>query len=200
LQHADNLGRGRPRSAETDARIFAATLDLIREQGPEAVNVAAVAARSGIARTTIYRRYKHREQLLRAALRTVTARGRAPERASTGEKFTWVLTHAQEVLATSIGLGGVAALIADSDPDFSVALRDSLHSALGPILQQISDDVAHGPLASHLDADIVLNLILGSYLAELLRFGTPRPAWIQRTADLLATALTPAITPHEATS
>ena len=57
------------RRAETEERILAAASDLLREQGPEAVNVAAVAARSGIARTTIYRRYRDRLELLQAALR-----------------------------------------------------------------------------------------------------------------------------------
>ena len=191
MQQPRNVGRGRPRSAQTDDKIVSATLELIREQGPEAVNVAAVAARSGIARTTIYRRYRDRRDLLQAALRPVTERGTPPENASAREKFVWVLTQTQEVLAGSIGLGGVAAVVADSDPDFSAALRASLRSALEPIHQQITDDVAHRRLAAHADADIVVNLILGAYLAELVRYPSPRPDWLERTADLLTALLSP---------
>lgn len=189
MQEQPNVGRGRPRRAETDDKIVSATLHLIREQGPEAVNVAAVAARSGIARTTIYRRYRDRKDLLQAALQPVTESGAPPEGASVREKFAWVLTRTQEVLAGSIGLGGVAAVVADSDPDFSAALRASLHSALEPIHQQITEDVAHRRLAPHVDADIVVNLILGAYLAELVRYQAPRPDWLERTADLLAASL-----------
>ena len=191
MQQPRNVGRGRPRSAQTDDKIVSATLELIREQGPEAVNVAAVAARSRIARTTIYRRYRDRRDLLHAALRPVTERGTPPENASAREKFVWVLTRTQEVLAGSIGLGGVAAVVADSDPDFSAALRASLRSALEPIHQQITDDVAHRRLAAHADADIVVNLILGAYLAELVRYPSPRPDWLERTADLLTALLSP---------
>ena len=191
MQQHRNVGRGRPRRAETDDKIVSATLELIREKGPEAVNVAAVSARSGIARTTIYRRYRDRKDLLQAALQPVTKRNKPPEGASTREKVVWVLTQTQEVLASSIGLGGLAAVVADSDPDFSAALRASLHSALEPIHQQITDDVAHRRLAPHLDADIVVNLILGAYLAELVRYPAPRPDWLQRTADLLAASLSP---------
>lgn len=182
-------GPGRPRRTETDDKIVSATLDLMRERGPEAVNVAAVAARSGVARTTIYRRYRDREDLLQAALRPVTERGTPPEDASVREKLVWVLTGTQEVLAGSIGLGGVAAVIADTDPDFSAALRASLQSALAPIAQEITDDIAHQRLASHVDADIVVNLVLGAYLAELVRYRAPRAEWLERTADLLATSL-----------
>lgn len=191
MQRRRNVGPGRPRRTETDDKIVSATLDLIRERGPEAVNVAAVAARSGIARTTIYRRYRDRTDLLQAALRPVTERGAPPEGVSVREKLAWVLSRTQEVLAGSIGPGGVAAVIADSDPDFSDALRASLQSALEPVRQQITDDVANRRLAPHVDADIVVNLVLGAYLAELVRYRAPRPDWLERTADLLAASLSP---------
>jgi hypothetical protein len=103
-----------------------------------------------------------------------------------------VLTRTQDVLAGSIGLGGVAAVVADSDPEFSAALRASLHSALEPIRQQVTEDVASGRLAPHVDADIVLNLVLGAYLAELVRYPQPRIEWLDRTSDLLTAALSPA--------
>lgn len=182
-------GRGRPRTAATDDRIVAAALDLIREEGPEAVNVASVAARSGVARTTIYRRYRDRRDLLQAALRPVTEKGEPPVVASVEEKLTWVLARTREVLAGSIGLGGVASVVAGTDPDFSAALRASLHAALQPIQEQISRDVADGRLASHVDADLVVNLILGAYLAEVVRYGTPRTDWLERTAALLTMSL-----------
>ena len=189
MDQRTRAGRGRPRTAATDDRIVAATLELIREQGPEAVNVASVAARSGVARTTIYRRYRDRKDLLQAALQPVTQKGEPPASASVQGKLTWVLARTQEVLAGSIGLGGIAAVVADRDPDFSSALRASLHSALQPIQEQVSDDVAEGRLASHADADIVVNLILGAYLAEVVRYGTPRPEWLERTAELLTASL-----------
>lgn len=183
--------RGRPRAREADEKIASVTLELLHEHGPEAVNVAAVAARSGIARTTIYRRYRDREDLLRAALRPVTASGEPPAGATVHEKFLWVLTRTQEVLSDSIGLGGVAALVAERDPEFSAALRSSLRSALEPVRREITDDVDRGELGTHVDADIVLNLVLGAYLAEVLRYGSVRADWLHRTADLMHNAFGP---------
>ena len=182
-------GRGRPRTTATDQRIVAAALALLREQGPEAVNVASVAARSGVARTTIYRRYRDRSDLLQASLRPVTEKGEPPAGASVREKLSWVLTRTQEVLAGSIGLGGVAAVVADSDPEFGAALRAALHAALEPVREQISRDVTDGRLASHVDADIAVNLVLGAYLAEVVRYGTPRATWLDRTVELLTASL-----------
>jgi hypothetical protein len=77
-------------------------------------------------------------------------------------------------------------------PEFATALRTVLEIALEPVREQVEDDVAEGRLAAHVDADIVLNLLLGSYLAEVLRHGSPRTDWLERTAALLAASLGPA--------
>ena len=53
---------------EVDAKIAAATLEVLRTRGPRAVTVEAVTAHSGIAKTTIYRRYSDRRDMLAAAL------------------------------------------------------------------------------------------------------------------------------------
>jgi AcrR family transcriptional regulator len=190
MERNEDSGKGRPRRPETNDRIINATLDLLRAHGPRAVNVTAVAARSGVAKTTIYRRYQGREDLLRAALQPVTKRGKPPKQLPAREKLVWVLARAQEVLAVGVGPGGVAAVLTNSDLEFSSALRTSLTSALRPLQQQISADIDQGHLAAHVDADILLNLILGAYLAELLRHGAPRPQWLERTADLLTVAVT----------
>lgn len=184
-------GRGRPRSTSTDDRIVDATLALLREHGPSSVNVASVAARSGVARTTIYRRFRDRKDLLEAALRPVTDRGTPPDAASVREKVEWLLDRTQEVLAGSIGLGGVAAVVAGTDPEFSAALRASLSAGLEPIGRQVATDVAEGRLAPHADPELVLDLVLGAYLAEVVRHGAPQSDWVSGTADLLTAALGP---------
>lgn len=189
MERDTQRGPGRPRSRRADERIIAATMELVREQGPEAVNVASVAARSGVARTTIYRRFRDRTALLTAALRPVTEQGEPPPGASVGEKVEWLLDRTRMVLAHSIGPGGLAAVVAGSDPEFGTALRAALQSALAPVQAQVADDVASGRLAPDLDADLVLNLVLGSYLAEVVRHGAPREDWLPRTADLLARTL-----------
>ncbi|KQZ68642.1 TetR/AcrR family transcriptional regulator [Nocardioides sp. Root151] len=180
---------GRPRRADTDDLIVATTQELIREHGPSAVNVAAVSARSGIARTTIYRRYRDRQELLGAALQPITARGGPPPGDAVHEKIEWVLARAEEVLDRGIGPGGVASVLADSDPDFSAALRDSLRTGLQPILAQVEGDIASGVLVEGLDADLLLDLVVGSYLAARLRRGSADAQWRVRISELLAGSL-----------
>lgn len=55
---------GRPRDARAEAAILDAALDLVREHGFGGVTIDAVAARAGVGRATIYRRWSTREELL----------------------------------------------------------------------------------------------------------------------------------------
>ena len=58
---------GRPRSQQAEQAIIEATLDLFAEEGLEGVCVEAVAARAGVGKATIYRRWPNKEELLLAA-------------------------------------------------------------------------------------------------------------------------------------
>ena len=58
---------GRPRSEQAEQAIIEATLDLFAERGFEGVCVEAVAARAGVGKATIYRRWPNKEELLLAA-------------------------------------------------------------------------------------------------------------------------------------
>jgi len=59
---------GRPRSEHAEQAIIDATLELFAERGVDGVCVEAVAARAGVGKATIYRRWSGKEDLLIAAL------------------------------------------------------------------------------------------------------------------------------------
>jgi AcrR family transcriptional regulator len=187
---ADRPGtRGRPRDPQTEHRIVGAALELLQEKGPAAVNVEAVAARAGIAKTTIYRRYRDREDLLRTVVDRIADQPLPPPDLPTREKLRWVLIHARDALDGGLGRGGVAALLTGEDPQFTDHLRRSLDAHLSPLMVMIATDSRAGLLRSDIDADILINVIFGSYLGELLRYGQPRDRWLERTLDELLAAL-----------
>ena len=59
---------GRPRSEQADRAIIDATLDLFAESGAEGLCIEKVAARAGVGKATIYRRWPGKEELLLDAL------------------------------------------------------------------------------------------------------------------------------------
>lgn len=60
--------RGRPRDAGRDLAILTATLDLLTELGYDQLSIEAVAARAGVTRPTVYRRYPGKAALVAAAV------------------------------------------------------------------------------------------------------------------------------------
>ncbi|MFI6387936.1 TetR/AcrR family transcriptional regulator [Nonomuraea sp. NPDC050547] len=65
---------GRPRSEKAEKAILEATLDLIGEgMGISELSIEAIAARAGAGKTTIYRRWSNKEDLVVDALATLKA-------------------------------------------------------------------------------------------------------------------------------
>src|ERR1043166_4984722 len=59
---------GRPRSEQADRAIIEAALSLFAESGPEGLCIERVAARAGVGKATIYRRWPGKEDLLLDAI------------------------------------------------------------------------------------------------------------------------------------
>ena len=59
---------GRPRSEQAERAIIDAALDLFAESGPDGLCIEQVAARAGVGKATIYRRWPGKEDLLLDAL------------------------------------------------------------------------------------------------------------------------------------
>lgn len=64
---------GRPRSARSHQAILRATIELLTEEGFEAMSIEAIAARAGVGKTTIYRRWASKTDLVIDALDTLRA-------------------------------------------------------------------------------------------------------------------------------
>jgi AcrR family transcriptional regulator len=149
------------------------------------VTIEAIAAESGVAKTTIYRRHADREAVLRAALEAAMT----PPREATGdtprEKIRWALDAAWRQTSELLGRGGLSALVADTRPLFS----DLFRSVLTPYTEALADliraDAAAGTLRPDVDADAAVSLLFGAYLGELVRRGQVSEGFSDRCVDLI---------------
>jgi AcrR family transcriptional regulator len=75
-------GRGRPRSEEAHRAILAAVIELLPKYGLDGLSIEAVAARAGVGKTTIYRHWDTKNELVVEALRQLSPAGPPPDTGS----------------------------------------------------------------------------------------------------------------------
>lgn len=180
---------GRPREASVDQRLHAVVLQLIREGGPAAVTIDAVTSASGVAKTTIYRRHANRRDLLTTVLTDAIGAPDVPRTGGVRDKIRFALEQVWHQMGVVLGPGGLAAIVGDSDPEFTGLFRAALRPHVDLLVSRIRDDVDDGLLRPDLDAEGVVSLMVGAYLGELVRNGKVGPDWLDRTLELLWTLM-----------
>jgi AcrR family transcriptional regulator len=87
---------GRPRSAAADEAILDATVDVLAEQGFLGLSVEAVAARAGVAKTTIYRRWPTKDDLLIDAVACIKGSHPEPPGESVHDDLIYMLSRMRD--------------------------------------------------------------------------------------------------------
>lgn len=165
---------GRPRSRAADRAILDAALALVGEIGYRAVTIEAVAARAGVGRPTLYRRYADRTALFIA----VYDRFAADERfaAPTGDPeadLAGLLSRLFELFSRSGLVAVLGGLVVDAQA--SPEQRDRLFSRLvgprrrlvGAIVEsarragRVRDDISADAVADHVAAIVWFRILAG---------------------------------------
>ncbi|TIC81778.1 TetR/AcrR family transcriptional regulator [Nocardioides sp. GY 10127] len=174
-----------PARLERQRRIDEAVLGLLREQGPAAVTMEAVAARAGVAKTTLYRRHPDRSALLSSTLgRAIVAWDASPE-GDVRQRVRAALEECWRQLRDVLGPGGVAGLLRDEDPAYTAAVRGVLVGWADALRRLVDADREDGTVRADVDPDAVVTLLLGSYLGALLWHGEAPPALLEGCAELM---------------
>lgn len=169
---------------DVDAGITEATLDLLRTKGPRSVTVEAVTARSGIAKTTIYRRHSDRRDMLAVALSRVTAPEPLAPDTDAPDRLRWVIGEAVKAIEDGIGFGGFAALLTDDDPEFTALFRQILVDQRAGIEAVIDAGSADGSFRKDVDGAALIDAVVGAHIAERARTGTVAEGWEERLFEL----------------
>jgi AcrR family transcriptional regulator len=169
---------------DVDEGIADATLGLLRTKGPRSVTVEAVAARSGIAKTTIYRRHRDRRDMLSVALSRVTSPEPLDAQAQAPDRLRWLIKEAVKTVEVGIGFGGFAAMLTDDDPDFLKVFRRILAGQRAELESVIDAAKADGSFRADVDGATLVDAVVGAHIAERARTGRVAPGWEARLFDL----------------
>ena len=169
-------GPGRPRSAEAHRAILDAVFELLAEEGFGRLSIEGVAARAGVGKATVYRRWSSKVALVIEALDT-----RASERLSvpdTGTARGDLIEFLAQLVRIMAGPEGrvVAPLLEgmSRSPELAEAFRRDLISPWRQITNEIiRRGIARGELRPDLHFDVALDAPVSIVFHRLLITGEP---------------------------
>jgi len=159
---------GRPRSLTADQAIAAATVELLADSGFSGLRIERVADRAGVGKTTIYRRWPTKAELVVGALDLFADGFEVPDTGDVYADALTVMRHGLERLKASFGRIE-ATLLAEAafHPGLADALRGAVERGRAPLREVLARigredaiDLLWGPiyyrvLSSVVDGEVV---------------------------------------------
>jgi AcrR family transcriptional regulator len=161
---------GRPRSPLLAEAVISATIQLLAERGVEATTLDAIAAKAGVAKTSIYRRWASRDDLIADVFLHVTNRAvPVPDTGSLRGDLLSILTDIIDLLLSdAVGRASVAlAAYAISHPEAvynHLPLEKRREATTGVVERAIE----RGELPRDANADLILDLVSAPLYLHLL--------------------------------
>ena len=184
--------RGRPRDARCDHAILQATLDMLREGGAGNLSIDGVAARAGVGKATIYRRWSSKEALLLEALSIDGAAMEIPDSGTLRGDLELYFADLLMRLRQNENSDVLPHLIeaACYDTEVSNSLDEYLSNRQQPLRSLLQRAQQRGEIAAGIDLKVVVDVLVGPVIYRRLMTGDR----IDRTfvRKLLDIVLTPA--------
>jgi AcrR family transcriptional regulator len=161
-EEAPARGRGRPRSEQADQAILGATLKMVAEHGVSATTIEGIAAAAGVGKTTIYRRWQAKNDLIVAAVSMMAPQVDPPD---TGSLFgdLRALADLQRERLAGTGLLTVAPrVLAESmnDPELHEGFLNGVIRPLRRLIHvMVERGVERGELRADLEVEELVDLL-----------------------------------------
>jgi AcrR family transcriptional regulator len=179
---------GARKDPEADRLILETAHRLLRELGYDRLTIDAVAREAGVARTTVYRRYRDKADLVSAAIETL----RAPvKRSATGDVRRDLIAHLDGVRRNyGVSLAGTLLMEEPYNPRLLELVRQRMGSPQRRILAEtIQEGIERGQIRANVDIERVLDLLLGAFFAAVFANGRPGPDGPEQIVESLWPAI-----------
>lgn len=150
-------GRGRPRDERLDEKILDATRELIDEVGYHQTTMDAIAARAGVGKASLYRRWPTKAAVITDAFAADLAAPPAPD---TGSVAGDALSHLRDLRHTLTLLGGpsvVAGALAERGEAGQLELRELLRAWKEPGAEILRRGITRSELPAVLPIDVIVD-------------------------------------------
>jgi AcrR family transcriptional regulator len=174
---------GRPRSATADAAILAATRAALVELGWSKLTLGDVATRAGVAKTTLYRRWAGKNELVVDAVAELFDELELPDSGSLAADIEGVVLQFAAILARPEAKSGLMAVVTEATRDD--ALRERIRESVVDrqkrlVVEGRTRAQARGELPPEADpvtasrtADLIFDMVAGAVVHRTLVSGEP---------------------------
>ncbi|MBC9713756.1 TetR/AcrR family transcriptional regulator [Streptomyces sp. TRM66268-LWL] len=189
---AGTRGAGRPRSAEKDAAILKAALDLLASHGYTRMSLSQVAEAAQVSKSTIHLRWKTKADLLTAALAALRM---ADAPAPSGDTRAELIAILEDFAATVERVRGMALIgtcLAEEahTPELLALLRERTVLPRRALLRQVLEQARErGEILPDADLEGAVSALLGPYYADYMAASSPRSGWARAAVDLVLAGL-----------
>lgn len=166
-------GPGRPRSQRAHRAILDAALELVAEHGYEGLTVEGVAERAGVAKTTVYRRWSNRDEILEAASERFVTEIGVPDTGTIRDDLLALLEGAVRVYSGLPGrvMPGLVSAMAQN-PSLARRVREGFlanrRAALRAVVERA---IGRGEVRGDIDVELTLDMLGGAPMYRLLVTG-----------------------------
>ncbi|WP_217210316.1 TetR/AcrR family transcriptional regulator [Streptomyces sp. AC550_RSS872] len=199
---------GRPRSAAAATAILAATREALVELGWSKLTLGDVAARAGVAKTTIYRRWPGKNELVVDAVAELFDELELPDRGSLAADIEGVVLQFAAILDRPEARSGLMAVVAESTRD--EALRERIRESIVErqkrlVLQGRTRAQTRGELPPEPDpddaartVDLIFDVVAGAVVHRTLVSGRAADEeWVRGFTQVLLLGLRGAAAPPD---
>ncbi|MFD4605751.1 TetR/AcrR family transcriptional regulator [Streptomyces sp. NPDC058464] len=181
-------GRGRPRDTSKDTEVLKATLRLLASEGVAGMSMDRVAAEAGVAKVTVYARWRTKNELIGAALShlrvELTGEPTGDVRADLIALLTGMSRGYEEVGGLAIILNCMAT--APASDEFVAIIREAtLLPRRASFVRVLDEGVAAGRLRPDVNPEQVTSMLIGMLYADHLAGRTTEPDWAESVVDVV---------------
>ncbi|HKA10222.1 MAG TPA: TetR/AcrR family transcriptional regulator [Candidatus Dormibacteraeota bacterium] len=186
-------GRGRPRSSRVDEAVLRTARELLAEVGYGGFSVDRLAARAGVGKAAVYRRWSSRAEIVFAAVVSGLHAGPPEDTGSLRDDLERQLTAFAGAVSEPVARRALPGFIADLTDDpalaarFASAVTEPVQARLAAVLDRA---VARGELRARPDVPMLHSLLVGPLMAHLLLpFGTEAEGFASRVVAVVVAGL-----------
>ena len=163
--------------ARTKEAILGATRELLAEHGVRGLTVEGVAIRAGVAKTTVYRRWRSKDELALAVLIDMVEQiASVPDLGDTRDEFIALVDGAVKILRSTLMGRVMQGLVPDlaSSAELARAFREQVVAVrVAEIRRLVEKGIARGDLRPDADYELANELLFGPVYYRLLLSGAP---------------------------